>query len=53
MSPSEFEFLSNLLGEKILTNGSAFRKTISVQENRKTQDKMAGGCDRRSKKNGK
>ena len=32
MSPSEFEFLINLIGEKISKKGTAFRKAISVQE---------------------
>jgi hypothetical protein len=32
MSPSEFEFLINLIGEKISKNDIAFRKAISVQE---------------------
>jgi len=33
MSPSEFEFLINLIGEKkISKKGIAFRKAISVQE---------------------
>jgi len=32
MSPSEFEFLNNLIGENISKKGTAFRKTISVQE---------------------
>jgi hypothetical protein len=33
MSPSEFEFLINLIGEKISQKYTAFRKAISVQEN--------------------
>jgi len=32
MSPSEFEFLINLIGEKITKKDTAFRKAISVQE---------------------
>jgi len=32
MSHSEFEFLINLIGEKISKNDTAFRKAISVQE---------------------
>jgi hypothetical protein len=32
MSPSESEFLINLIGEKISKKDTAFRKTISVQE---------------------
>jgi hypothetical protein len=32
MSPSEFEFLINLIGEKNLEKNTAFRKAISVQE---------------------
>jgi hypothetical protein len=32
MSPSEFEFLTNLIGENISKNDTAFRKAISVQE---------------------
>jgi hypothetical protein len=32
MSPGEFEFLINLIGEKISKNDTAFRKAISVQE---------------------
>jgi hypothetical protein len=32
MSPSEFEFLINLIGEKILKKDTVFRKAISVQE---------------------
>ena len=32
MSPSEFEFLINLVGEKISKKDTAFRKAISVQE---------------------
>ena len=32
MSPSEFEFLINFIGEKISQKDTAFRKTISVQE---------------------
>jgi len=32
MSPSEFEFLINLTGEKISKKDTAFRKAISVQE---------------------
>jgi len=32
MPPSEFEFLINLIGEKISKTDTAFRKTISVQE---------------------
>jgi len=32
MSPSEFEFLINLIGLKISKEDTAFRKTISVQE---------------------
>ena len=32
MSPSEFEFLINLTGEKISQKDTAFRKAISVQE---------------------
>jgi len=32
MSPSEFEFLINLIGEKISQKDTAFRKAISVQE---------------------
>ena len=32
MSPSEFEFLTNLIGEKISKKDTAFRKAISVQE---------------------
>jgi hypothetical protein len=32
MSPSEFEFLVNLIGGKISKKGTAFRKAISVQE---------------------
>jgi len=32
MSPSELEFLINLIGEKILKKDTAFRKAISVQE---------------------
>jgi len=32
MSPSEFEFLTNLMGEKISKKDTAFRKVISVQE---------------------
>ena len=27
-------------------------ETVRSEKNRKTQNKMAGGCDRRSKKNG-
>jgi len=30
MSPSEFEFLINLIGEKIFKKNTAFRKAISV-----------------------
>jgi hypothetical protein len=32
MSPSEFEFLINLIGEKISKKDTPFRKAISVQE---------------------
>jgi len=32
MSPSEFEFLINLIGEKLSKKDTAFRKAISVQE---------------------
>jgi hypothetical protein len=32
MSPSAFEFLINLIGEKISKKDTAFRKAISVQE---------------------
>ena len=32
MCPSEFEFLINLIGEKISKKDTAFRKAISVQE---------------------
>jgi len=32
MSPSEFEFLINLIGEKISRKDTAFRRVISVQE---------------------
>ena len=32
MSPSEFEFLINLTGEKILKKDTAFRKAISTRE---------------------
>jgi hypothetical protein len=32
MSPSEFEFFINLIGEKISKKDTAFRKDISVQE---------------------
>jgi hypothetical protein len=32
MSPSEFEFLINLIGEKNLEKNTAFTKAISVQE---------------------
>ena len=32
MSPSEFEFLINLIGEKISKKDTGFRKAISVQE---------------------
>jgi hypothetical protein len=32
MSPSEIEFLINLIGEKISKKDTAFRKAISVQE---------------------
>jgi len=32
MSPSEFEFLINLTGEKISKKDTSFRKAISVQE---------------------
>jgi hypothetical protein len=32
MSPSELEFLINLIGEKISKTDAAFRKVISVQE---------------------
>jgi hypothetical protein len=32
MSPSEFEFLINLIGEKISQKDTAFRKAISDQE---------------------
>jgi hypothetical protein len=32
MYPSEFEFLINLIGQKISRKDRAFRKTISVQE---------------------
>ena len=32
MSPSEFEFLINLIGDKISKKDTAFRKTISVQQ---------------------
>jgi len=32
MSPSEFEFLINLIGGKISKKDTAFRKAISVQE---------------------
>ena len=32
MSPSEFEFLINLIGEKISKKDTAFRKAISAQE---------------------
>src|SRR5215510_2455973 len=32
MSPSEFEFLINLIGEKISKKDTSFRKAISVQE---------------------
>ena len=32
MSPSEFEFLINLIGEKTSKKDTAFRKAISVQE---------------------
>ena len=32
MSPSEFECLINLIGEKFSKNDTAFRKAISVQE---------------------
>jgi hypothetical protein len=32
MSPSEFEFLINLIADKIAKKDTAFRKAISVQE---------------------
>jgi len=32
MSPSEFEFLINLIGEKISEKDTVFRKAISVEE---------------------
>jgi hypothetical protein len=32
MSPSEFQFLINLIGEKISKKDTSFRKAISVQE---------------------
>jgi hypothetical protein len=32
MSPDEYEFLIQLIGEKILKKGTAFRKAICVQE---------------------
>jgi hypothetical protein len=32
MFPSEFEFLVNLIGEKISKKATEFRKAISVQE---------------------
>ena len=32
MSPGEFEFLINLIGEKISKKDTSFRKAISVQE---------------------
>jgi hypothetical protein len=32
MSPSEFEFLIHLIGEKVSKKDTAFRKAISVQE---------------------
>jgi len=32
MSPSEFEFLINLIGEKVSKKDTAFRKAVSVQE---------------------
>jgi len=32
MSPNEFEFLINLIGEKISKKNTAFRKAISVRE---------------------
>jgi len=32
MSPSEFEFLINLTGEKISKEDTAFRKAISIEE---------------------
>jgi hypothetical protein len=32
MSPSEFDFLMNLIGEKISKKDTAFREAISVQE---------------------
>jgi hypothetical protein len=32
MSPSEFEFLMHLIGNKISKKDTAFRKAISVQE---------------------
>jgi len=32
MSPSEFEFLINLIGEKMLKKDTALRKSIFVQE---------------------
>jgi hypothetical protein len=32
MSPSELEFLINLIGQNISKNDTAFRKAISVQE---------------------
>ena len=32
MSPSEFEFLINLTGEKISKKDTVFRKAISVQQ---------------------
>jgi len=32
MSPNEFEFLINLIGEKMSKKDTAFRKAISVQE---------------------
>ena len=32
MSPSEFEFLIHLIGEKISKKDTVFRKAVSVQE---------------------
>ena len=40
MFPGEFEFLINLIGEKISKEGTAFRKAISVQERFGTDTKF-------------